>query len=169
MNGSVSRVLSVLLAVACSLAVTLGQEKSQLERAKKDSLLHFLRPESSKETEVSTQKTAQRQILAEIQVGIGQGDASLFADHLGPQVYMSLKGSEAGYYSANQALYVLQGFFSVHRPISFTFSTQGEVEDSPFATGRGLFTAKGLRESAQVYVSLTRSEGRWVVAEFNIY
>jgi hypothetical protein len=169
MNVSVSRALSILLAVACPLAVTLCQEKSQLKRAKKDSLLHFLRPESSKETEVSAQKIAQRQILGEIQAGIAKGDASLFADHLGPQVYLSLKGSEGGYYSANQALYVLEGFFSVHRPISFAFSTQGEVEDSPFATGRGFFTAKGLRESAQVYVSLTRSEGRWVVAEFNIY
>jgi hypothetical protein len=169
MNASLSRALSVLLAAACSLGVTLGQEKSQLNRAKKDSLLDFFRPESSKETEVSTQKLAQRQILGEIQSGIAKGDASLFADHLGPQVYLSLKGSEGGYYSANQALYVLEGFFSVHRPISFAFSTQGEAEDSPFATGRGFFTAKGLRESAQVYVSLTRSEGRWVVAEFNIY
>lgn len=169
MNTSVSRALSVLLTVACFLAVTVGQEKSQLKRPKKDSLLPPHRPEPSKESEVYTQKTAQKQILAEIQAGIAKGDASLFADHLGPQVYMSLKGSEGGYYSANQALFVLQDFFAVHRPTSFAFSTQGEIEESPFATGRGFFTAKGLRESAQVYVSLTRSEGRWVVAELNIY
>jgi hypothetical protein len=169
MNVPVLRAVLITLAVACSLTVTQGQEKSQLKGAKSDSLLDFFRPESSKETEVRSQRLAQSQILGEIQAGIAKGDASLFADHLGPQVYLSLKGSEGGYYSANQALYVLQGFFSVHRPISFAFSTQGEVEESPFATGRGFFTAKGLRESAQVYVSLTRSEGRWVVAEFNIY
>jgi hypothetical protein len=169
MNLTVLRALSVLLAASCSLGVTLAQEKIQLKGAKKDSLLDFFRPESSGETAVSTQKIAQRQVLSEIQAGIAKGDATLFADHLGAQVYLSLKGAEGGYYSANQALYVLQGFFSVHRPISFAFSTQGEIEDSPFATGRGFFTAKGLRESAQVYVSLTRSEGRWVVAEFNIY
>lgn len=169
MNQSLLRALAILLTVVCPFAVNLSQKKSELKRARKDSLLHLLRPESSNKTEVSTQKTAQRQILVEIQAGIAKGDASLFADHLGPQVYMSLKGSEGGYYSANQALYVLQSFLSLHRPISFSFSTQGEIEDSPFATGRGFFTVKGLRESAQVYVSLTRSAGRWVVAEFNIY
>jgi hypothetical protein len=169
MNGTIFRASSILVVATCFLALTVGQQKSQLKGTKKDSVLQLLRTESSKETEVSTQKIVQRQILTEIQAGIAKGDASLFADHLGPQVFLSLKGAEGGYYSANQALYVLQGFFSVHRPISFAFSTQGEVEDSPFATGRGFFTAKGQRESAQVYVSLTRSEGRWVVAEFNIY
>jgi len=169
MNQSVSRALAILLTVACPLSATLSQEKKELKQAKKDSLLLLARPESSKETEVSTQKIVQRQILTEIQAGIAKGDARLFADHLGPQVYMSLKGTEGGYYSANQALYVLQSFLSIHRPISFTFSTQGEQEDNPFATGRGFFIAKGLRESAQVYVSLTRSDGRWVVVEFNVY
>ena len=131
--------------------------------------MDVFRSESPKKTEVSSQKLAQRKILEDIQAGIAKGDASLFADHLGQQVYLSLKGSEGGYYSGNQALYVLQGFFSVHRLISFAFSTRGEAANSPFATGRGFFTVRGLHESAQVYVSLTRSEGRWVVAEFNIY
>jgi len=168
MNKPISRALAVLLTVACSISLSLGQKRDELKQ-RKDSLLYLIRPESRADSEIPTQKGAQRQILAEIQSGIAKGDASLFSQYLGPQVYMSLRGSEGGYYSANQALYVLQNFFSVHQPISFTFSTQGEIEDNPFATGRGFFAARGLRESAQVYVSLARSEGRWVVAEFNIY
>jgi hypothetical protein len=169
MDESVSRAFAILVAVACLLSFAQSQEKNELKRGKKDSLLPEIRSESRRDTQIPTQKSAQRQILAEIQAGIAKGDVGVFAKHLGTQVYMSLKDSERGYFSANQALYVLQDFFSVHRPISFTFSTQGEIEDSPFATGRGFFIARGLRESAQVYVSLARSEGRWVVAEFNIY
>jgi hypothetical protein len=169
MDVSVSRALAILVATACLLSFAQSQKRNELRQGKRDSLLPEIRPESRKDIEIPTRKSAESQILAEIQAGVAKGDVGVFAKHLGTQVYMSLKGSERGYFSANQALYVLQDFFSIHRPISFTFSTQGEIEDSPFATGRGFFIARGLRESAQVYVSLARSEGRWVVAEFNIY
>jgi hypothetical protein len=169
MKISVSRAFVILLAFLCPLSVVLGQEKGELKKLKKDSLLPTVRPERPADTEQPTQKTAQNRILDEIQAGISKGDAGLFAKYLGPQVYISLKGAEGGYYSANQAIYVLQNFFSLHQPVSFSFTTKGETEETPFATGRGYFSVRGLGESAQVYVSLTRHEGQWVVAEFNVY
>jgi hypothetical protein len=169
MSKSVARAFAILVATACLVSFAQSQKKNELRHGKKDSLLPENRSESRKDIEIPTRKSTESQILAEIQSGIAKGDVGVFAKHLGSQVYMSLKGSERGYFSGNQALYVLQDFFSVHRPISFTFSTQGEIENSPFATGRGFFIARGLRESAQVYVSLAPSDGRWVVAEFNIY
>ena len=169
MKKPVLRALVVLLTVACPITVMLGQDKEELKRLNKDSLLRTARPGRSADTERPTQKAAQHRILEEIQEGIAKGNPGLFGKYLGPQVYISLKGSEGGYYSANQALYVIQNFFSLHQPVSFSFTTQGENEETPFATGRGYFSVRGLRESAQVYVSLTRHEGQWVVAEFNVY
>jgi hypothetical protein len=169
MKLSFLRTFVVLLAVSCTLSVALGQEKEELKKLKKDSLPPGVQHERSAERQLPTQRTAQNRILDEIQAGIARGDAGLFAKYLGPQVYISLKGSEGGYYSANQAMYVLQDFFSLHQPVSFSFTTKGETEETPFATGRGYFSVRGLGESAQVYVSLTRHEGQWVVAEFNVY
>ena len=169
MGNFICRAILVLVVAAFSIHFTQGQQKEFPKERKKDLLAPLVRPQPSQEVDSAAQERVQRRILNQVQSGISKGDASLFAHHLGPQVYLSLKGAEGGYYSANQAFYVLQNFFSTHRPASFTFSTHGEIEENPFATGRGYFSVRGVRESVQVYVSLTQYQGRWVVAEFNVY
>lgn len=159
----------LLVMVACPFYLALSQKKELPKERKKEPVSPLIRPLPLREEDSTAKQRVQTKILDEIQNGISKGDAAIFSPHFGSQVYISLKGSEGSYYSANQALYVLQNFFSSHRPISFAFSTQGEAEEIPFATGRGYFNARGVRESVQIYVSLTQHDGRWVVAEFNVY
>jgi hypothetical protein len=90
------------------------------------------------------------------------------AKSFGRQVYVNLKGGESGYFSANQASYILQSFFSPRRPLSFSFSTI-QLEGDPFATGSGTFLVKGTRETLQLYVSVSRQGDRWVISQFNVY
>ena len=164
-----SYVIMLFAVVVCPFHLATGQQKELPKEKKKEPVSPLIRPQPLRDEKSTEKQTDQRKILDEIQNGISKGDAALFSRHFGSQVYISLKGSEGGYYSANQALYVLQNFFSSHRPISFAFSTHGEADETPFATGRGHLNARGVRESVQVYVSLTQHNGRWVVAEFNVY
>jgi hypothetical protein len=169
MQTTILLALSFLLSVTSLLHPFGSQEKDSQKERKKEVISPLIPLKPGREAEPTTARVLQTQVLGEIQDAISRGEMRILAQYLGPQVYLSLKGSEAGYYSANQALFVLQNYFSVHRPISFSFSTQGEVEDNPFATGRGYLNMRGIRESVQVYVSLVRHNGRWVVSEFNVY
>ena len=88
---------------------------------------------------------------------------------MGSQVYVNLRGGESGYYSANQAYYLLENYFKTRRLVNFNFTTIGESDSNPYATGSAGFNEKGSRERAQVYVSLSLAGNRWVITQINIY
>jgi hypothetical protein len=85
------------------------------------------------------------------------------------QVYVNLRGGESGYYSANQAHYVLENYLKSRKLVNLKFSTIGESEARPYATGSAVTVQRGIREIAQVYVSLGRSGDRWFITQINIY
>jgi hypothetical protein len=110
-----------------------------------------------------------RIVFEDVQHGIETGNVGSFSPHLGAQVQVALRGGESGYYSANHAYYLIEDFFKSRRVVSFEFSQVGETEATPYGTGTAVFTTKGIREIAQVYVALMRMGERWVIAEINIY
>jgi hypothetical protein len=110
-----------------------------------------------------------RRIFASVQEGLAAGAVGVFSQHIGQQVFMNLRGGGSGYYSANQAYYVLQNYLKTRRLANLNFSTIGESEANPYATGSAGLSFRGTREFAQVYVSLARSGDRWVITQINIY
>jgi hypothetical protein len=109
------------------------------------------------------------ELFGTVQQGLASGSAGTFSGHLAPQVYVNLRGGESGYYSANQAHYVLENYFKTRRLVNVKFSTIGESDANPYATGSATFVERGTRSLAQVYVSLTRSGERWIITQINIY
>ena len=109
------------------------------------------------------------ELFGTVQQGLASGSAGAFSGHLAPQVYINLRGGESGYYSANQAHYVLENYFKSRRLVNVKFSTIGESDANPYATGSATFIERGARSLAQVYVSLTRSGERWIITQINIY
>lgn len=122
-----------------------------------------------KQTAGQAGQDAYRQIFTKVQNGLSSGDIRSFADHMAPQVYVNLRGGESGYYSANQAYYVLESYLKSRKLVNLSFSTIGESDARPFATGSAGFVSRGIRELAQVYVSLTQSGDRWTITQINIY
>jgi hypothetical protein len=108
-------------------------------------------------------------ILKKIEWGIKNGSVDEFEKELGIIVSIAIGSGERGYYSMNQAASMLSNYFSGRRPITFMFSRIHEKGSVPYATGRFVYVHKGNQESAQVYVSLTRQDSRWVINQFNIY
>ncbi len=109
------------------------------------------------------------EIFRKIEHGIQTSALDEYKDELGAMVSIAIGSGERGYFSMNQAVSVLASYFSGRRSISFEFSRIHEKGPAPYATGRFIYVQKGNRESAQVYVSLTRQNARWVISQFNIY
>jgi hypothetical protein len=110
-----------------------------------------------------------RIVFEEIQHGFESGNVAAFSTHFASQVQVALKGAESGYHSSNQAYYMLENFFKNRKVLSFEFIEVGEAETTPFATGSLVFSSKGTRESAQVYVALMKSAEAWLISEITIY
>ena len=108
-------------------------------------------------------------VFADIQKGIQSEDVQVFLRHFATQVYVNLRNVENGYYSANQAGYVLKNFFGARRVANFRLSTVSEDGSAPYATGAGSFMHRGRRESLQIYVGLTKAGHQWLISQFNVY
>lgn len=108
-------------------------------------------------------------LLDVIERSIQAGSVATFSENLASQVMINIAGGESGYFSANQTVSVLQNFFTRRRPISFSFTRLNANVPNPYATGRLSYLYKGTKETAQIYVSLSPQDSRWVVSQFNIY
>jgi hypothetical protein len=108
-------------------------------------------------------------IIESVREGIKNANLSRFAPMFGSQVLVYLRDGEQGYYSSGQAYYVLEDHFRSHKVLSIDFDTVREADPMPYATGTIVYSVKGLREQAQIYVSLEKSEGKWVIAQVKIY
>lgn len=61
----------------------------------------------------------QSKIFSEIESGILNSDVKKFSQYFSPQPYISLINGVNGYYSSNQAFYILEKFFNEYRVVSF--------------------------------------------------
>jgi len=100
--------------------------------------------------------------------GIEAGSVSTIANYFGKQIYISLNSGERGYYSSNQAYYVLQNYFSIYRPIDFRVSTRLTNSLTPYCAGKLIYSFKGVKETVQVYIGLSWTNDNWEINQITI-
>jgi hypothetical protein len=110
-----------------------------------------------------------REVFTAVEQGLAAGNVDQVSAHLDSRVYMQLRGSDGGYHSSTQAYYILSAFLKAHKPASIVFTTYGETDGAPYATGAASFIARGVREDLQIYVALHLSGDRWVITHLNMY
>ena len=108
-------------------------------------------------------------MIAVIETALRSSSPAGIRPLLASRIAMNIRGLESGAYSANQAVSILEHYFSSRTTLSFSFSRKDFVGAQPFATGRLSYSRRGTRETAQVYVAFMKQENRWVVSEFNLY
>jgi hypothetical protein len=116
----------------------------------------------------SKRPVASQVILKQLESAISQGDVSALSSYFGSQVYLSLSNGIRGYYSSNQAYYVLEDFFRIYNVTSFRFDNINPDENNPYATGVYNFEFKGKRNSAQVYISIKKTGSSWKITQITI-
>jgi hypothetical protein len=119
--------------------------------------------------QLSVQHTPVADIFRKVEHGLQNNSVDKFKKELGEIVSITMSSGEHGYYSTNQAVSILVGYFLERRLVSFKFSRIHEKDSAPYATGRFIYIQKGIQKSAQVYVSLTQQDSLWVISQFNIY
>jgi hypothetical protein len=81
---------------------------------------------------------------------------------------LNLSNGVSGYYSSNQAYFVIQEFLKTHQVISLKINDIQADEENVYATGTYNFVESGKRESTQLYISLKRSSKKWKITQITI-
>ena len=118
--------------------------------------------------EVKNRSQIDSQIYEEIESSIREGNVSGIAKYFGSQTYFSFSNGINGYYSANQAYYVLEDFFKLYKVTSFRFDHIKNDKTSSYATGKYGYDHRGKRSSAQVYISLKKLGNNWNITQLTI-
>jgi hypothetical protein len=106
--------------------------------------------------------------LDEIGSGLSSGKIASISYLFSSQIYLNLSNGVNGYYSSNQAYYVIQEFLTTHQILSLDINDIKEDEENVYATGSYSFAAQGKRESSQIYISLKRSSNKWKITQITI-
>jgi hypothetical protein len=104
-------------------------------------------------------------ILNEIENNIAKGNIAALSKNLSPLTYFSLSNGIRGYYSSNQAYYILEDYFKIYQVVSFRFHSLQAEDGNPYATGIYYYQYKGKRETAQVYISLKNTGKSWKIIQ----
>jgi len=117
-----------------------------------------------------TKKDAQQEelIFKEIELGIKEGNVERISKYFGQQTYFSFSNGVNGYYSSNQAFYVIEDFFKLYRVTSFKLDHIKSDKNHSYATGKYNYDNKGQRSTAQVYISLKKIGTNWIITQFTI-
>jgi hypothetical protein len=110
-----------------------------------------------------------KEIFNAIREGMLQSNMGRFSGYFAPQVRITLPGGAGGYYSASQAFYVLESHFKERKALYVEITSYGDSEANPYASGRIGLSMRGAKEDAQLYTSLSRTGGRWLITEITIY
>ncbi len=120
-------------------------------------------------TERGVEPEEVRRVFRFVEDGFAEGSIGRFSPYFASQVSLSLRGGETGSYSANQAYYVLENYLRTRRMVDFEIDAVTPFGPNPYATGNAGFAARSGKETAQVYIALTRAGARWVITQINIY
>jgi hypothetical protein len=119
-------------------------------------------------SDANQRQSITKNVFDEIETGISSGKASSVAYLLSGQTYLSFSNGVNGYYSSNQAYYILQDFFKIYRVISFKLQNIKTDESIPYATGIYYFDLRGKRGTSRVYISLNKSGNNWKISQLTI-
>lgn len=113
-------------------------------------------------------KVPAKSVFVDIENLIMRGDVEGLSKYLSGQTFLSLSNGKSGYYSVNQAFYVLEDFFTINKVYNFKFENLNADGPSPYATGTYYYSSKGKRSAAQVYISLKGSGTNWKITQITI-
>ena len=120
------------------------------------------------ETKTNTNTQQEELIFREIESGVKDGNVERISKYFGQQTYFSFSNGTNGYYSSNQAFYVLEDFFKLYRVTSFKLDHIKSDNNHSYATGKYNYDNKGQRSSAKVYISIKKIGTNWIITQFTI-
>lgn len=122
----------------------------------------------TQKTETKSNTQQEELIFKEIESGVKEGNVERISKYFGQQTYFSFSNGTNGYYSNNQAFYVLEDFLKLYRVTSFKLDNIKSDNNHSYATGKYNYDNKGQRSSAKVYISIKKIGTNWIITQFTI-
>lgn len=107
-------------------------------------------------------------VFGKIENGIAEGSVKQIIGYFSSQTYLSLSNGINGYYSSNQAYYVLEDYFGEYQASGFKFNEIKTDNENMYGTGTYSFAVRGKRSEAQVYISLKLTGKKWKITQLTI-
>jgi len=107
-------------------------------------------------------------IFNDIESGIASNDVKKFSQYFSSQPYISLVNGVNGYYSSNQAYYIMEDFFNSFKVVSFKMEETKSEGAVSYGKGDYYFEKKGRRELAHLYITLSKSGNKWYITQISI-
>jgi hypothetical protein len=107
-------------------------------------------------------------ILDELESGIVNNQMQSISKYFSSQPYISLINGVNGYYSSNQAYYILKDFFNSYKVVSFRFEEKNTEGSLSYGKGEYYFEKKGKREVAHLYITLSKAGSKWYITQISI-
>jgi len=107
-------------------------------------------------------------IFNDIESGIASNDVKKFSQYFSSQPYISLVNGVNGYYSSNQAYYIMEDFFNSFKVVSFKMEETKSEGSVSYGKGDYYFEKKGRREVAHLYITLSKSGNKWYITQISI-
>ncbi|MDH7515765.1 MAG: DUF4783 domain-containing protein [Bacteroidota bacterium] len=118
--------------------------------------------------ERATDSSAVRKVFSAAEAAIAGGELQGITGFLHAKVFLTLATGENGYYSAEQTLFILRNFFRQHAPLGFSFGNTKIGAESAYGVGFLRYVKRGQQGTAQVFLSLTRTEQGWRIDQITI-
>jgi len=141
----------VILITASALSLSFAQRRS----------LHNKRNFIKRNTVVFT-------IFKEIENSFSKSDIGKIARKLSGQTYLNLMDKINGYYSSNQAYYVLKEFFENYHIVRFKFQNIVTDNNNPYATGKYIYVHRRKQDIARVYIAIKLVGHFWKITQITI-
>lgn len=107
-------------------------------------------------------------LLIKIEEGLSTASVDKFSGYFNSKNYLSLVNGPSGYFSSNQAYYIIKDYLSIYKPISFKFTSTVLDTKSPFAAGNFKYNNNGIRGSATVFITFQMIDNQWKIAQITI-
>jgi hypothetical protein len=107
-------------------------------------------------------------ILDELESGIVNNQMQSISKYFSSQPYISLINGVNGYYSSNQAYYILKDFFNSYKVVSFRFEEKNTEGSLSYGKGEYYFEKKGKRKVAHLYITLSKAGSKWYITQISI-
>lgn len=119
--------------------------------------------------EDSIRSTRSDSMYQEIEKALQSGSEDALTKHFASKVYLNLRGGNYGYFSANQAHYIMKEFFIKHKFFNVRFSVPGADADELYITGIASLLARGKTEQVKVYIGFIREHNSYRISQLTIF
>jgi uncharacterized protein DUF4783 len=104
-----------------------------------------------------------KKVFVDIADGISYSNVYMIVPYFGSEVYLNFVENEKGYYSPDQAQFIMDNFFTNYPASSFKWKVSNATENFAFALGKHKYKKNGYSNKFDVSVSLKYFNNKWLI------